>query len=83
MAEFARDAHIKDIRVVLETRLGPPTPAITAALQQVKEAAKLDELLRYAVLCPSLRAFENSLRKELPAPPASRPAKRRSRKPPG
>jgi hypothetical protein len=73
---------MKDIRVVLETRLGPPTPAITAALEQVKEAAKLAELLRYAVLCPSLQAFEDRLRQELPAPPpASTRGKRRSRKP--
>jgi len=66
---------------VLETRFGKVMQAITAGLEQVKEDAKLVRLTRQAAICLSLQAFEESLRKELPAPaPASTRGKRRPRK---
>jgi hypothetical protein len=73
---------VKAIGAVLETRFQSVPAALTAGLEQVKDAAKLDRLTRQAVTCPSLQAFEEALRQELPAPPPpSTRGKRRSRKP--
>jgi hypothetical protein len=84
VAESRRDRRIQSIRAVLETRFGAVTPTITAGLEQVKEEANLDQLLRHAVLCASVKAFEERLHEALPPPPpASTRGKRRSRKPPG
>ncbi len=80
--ESARADRLKSIRAVLETRFGDVMPAVTAGLEQVKEEAKLDRLLRYAVVCASPQAFEETLRQELPTPaPASTRGKRQPRKP--
>jgi hypothetical protein len=82
VAESERATLVKAIRTVLETRFGSVTPTITAGLEQVKDADKLDRLLRLTAACPSLQAFEEALRQELPAPPPSTRGKRRGRKPP-
>jgi hypothetical protein len=83
VSESARVTRVKDTLDILETRFKAVTPTITAGLEQVKEEEKLLRLMRQAVVCASLQAFEEALRQELPAmPPASTRGKRRSRKPP-
>jgi hypothetical protein len=82
-AESGQEMRRKDILVLLEDRFGTVTPAVTAGLARVQEEEKLLRLLRQTGKCPSLEAFEVSLREELPAPPApSTRTRRRSRKPP-
>jgi hypothetical protein len=81
VAESARAGRVKTLLGVLEARFGSVTPAVTAGLEQVKEEEQLARLTPQAALCPSLQAFEDSLRRELAAPPASTRGKRRSRKP--
>ena len=57
------------------------TPTITAGLERVKEANRLDRLTDQAVDCASLQSFEDGLREELPKPPpASTCGKRRPKK---
>jgi hypothetical protein len=83
VAEARQEGRAQAILDCLTARFGAVTPTITTGLAQVKEREKLLRLTQHAVLCPSLRAFENSLRKESSAPPpASTRGKRRSRKPP-
>jgi hypothetical protein len=83
VAESERTGRVKSTVDVLETRFGRVTATITAGLEQVKEDEKVVRLLRQAVVCPSLQAFEELLRQELPAPrPVSTRGKRRSCKPP-
>jgi predicted transposase YdaD len=80
--ESVRAGEVKVMLRVLETRFGAVAPTITAGLEQVKDETKLDRLTRQVALCPSLQAFEESLRQELSAPaPASTRGKRRGRKP--
>jgi predicted transposase YdaD len=80
--ESERAGRIKATVEFLEARFGAVTPTVTAGLQQVKEEEKLARLTRHAAVCPSLQAFEDALRQELPAPaPTSTRGQRRSRKP--
>jgi hypothetical protein len=81
-AEFARAASVKAILRVLKARFGAVTPTIAAGLEQVKEEERLNRLTDYVGTCPDLPAFEEALRKELPAPPpVSTRGKRKPRKP--
>jgi hypothetical protein len=83
VAESARAERVKAICRFLEARFGAVTPTIAAGLEQVQQPEPLDRLTAQAALCPSLSAFEEALRQELPAPPpTSTRGKRRSRKPP-
>jgi hypothetical protein len=64
---------------VLEGRFGELTPTVRASLAQVQRAEDLSRLTRPAVNCPTLQAFEDSLRHELflscgkPRPPRGDP----------
>ncbi len=82
VAEADRAGTVRTMLRLLETRFGAVTPTVTAGLEQVKDPEKLLRLTDHAALCPSLQAFEDCLRQELSAPPASTRGKRRSRKPP-
>jgi hypothetical protein len=80
--ESWRASQVEAIVAILETRLGTVPPGILAGLQQLTDRANLVRLTRRAAVCPSLEAFDASLRQELPAPaPPSTRGKRRSRKP--
>jgi hypothetical protein len=82
VAESARAERVKTLVRFLQARFKAMTPTITAGLEQVKGAQKLEHLTDQAATCLSLQAFEDALLKELPAPtPASTRGKRRSRKP--
>ncbi len=82
VAESRRTGHVEAILLSLEARFGSVPSAVTAGLGQVKEEQKLARLIRHAAVCPSLAAFEEGLRRELPtSPPASTRGKRRPRKP--
>jgi hypothetical protein len=81
--ESEQRATARAIVKFLTARFGAPSEALQAGLAQIKDAAKLDQLLNHAALCSGLEAFEERLRQELPAPtPASTRGKRRSHKPP-
>ncbi len=81
-AEFKQEERVNTLLEVLQTRFGTVTPYIAAGLAQVKEQEKLVRLTQQVVTCATLQAFEDALRKELPAPPpASTRGKQRSRKP--
>jgi hypothetical protein len=80
-AEFARKERVKSTLDFLEARFGLVSPALSAGLEQVKEHEKLVRLTRQAASCASLKAFEEALRQELPAPPpSSTRGKRKPRK---
>jgi hypothetical protein len=80
--EFRRAERVEPIVGFLEARFGAVPPAVTAGLRQVATLEKLIRLTTEAGRCPSLEAFEESLRRELPVPPPpSTRGKRRSRKP--
>jgi hypothetical protein len=82
VTESKRVAQVEAVLRFLEVRFSAVTPTIAAGLQQVKDTEKLLRLIDHAALCPSLKAFEECLRQELPAPaPVSTRGKRRSRKP--
>jgi hypothetical protein len=82
LAEREQTTKAADIVTFLTARFGTPSDAVRAGLAQIKDMAKLDRLLNGTATCPSLQAFEELLRQELPAPPApSTRGKRRSRKP--
>jgi hypothetical protein len=75
-------ATVNAIVKVLTARLAAPSDSVTAGLAQVKQAEKLDRLLRQAATSSSLQAFEERLREELPAPaPRSTRGKRRPQRP--
>ena len=79
--ESERTGHIKATLRVLVRRFGAVTPTITAGLERVKEANRLDRLTDQAVDCASLQSFKDGLREELPKPPpASTRGKRRPKK---
>jgi hypothetical protein len=81
-AEFARAARVKTILLVLSARFGEVSSTVAAGLEQVKDEEGLTRLTGHAATCTNLQNFEDSLHKELPAPPpASTRGKRRSRKP--
>jgi hypothetical protein len=80
--ESQRTGRVKTIVRFLQARFGAVPPAILAGLEQVKADEKLELLTDQAATCGSLPAFEEALRKELPAPPpASTRGKRKARKP--
>ena len=76
--------HAYGVRIalsILGNRFGAVTPTITAGLEQVKDLNRLVRLTDQAAACPSLQAFEDSVREELPKPPpASTRGKRRPKK---
>jgi hypothetical protein len=79
-AEFARARQVKDIIEFLKARFDTVSADIKAGLEQVRGEQKLTRLLRHAAKCRSPQAFEELLREELPAPPASPRGRRRARK---
>ncbi len=79
--ESERTGRVKLIVEMLQDRFGPAGAAIEAGLAQVKDDVKLMRLGKQAATCPSLKAFEDALREELPRqPPASTRGRRRPRK---
>jgi hypothetical protein len=82
VAESARATRVKDVVEVLEARFGAVSHAIRAGVEQVKGEESLLRLTRQAAVCADLQAFEDQLRRELPAPAqTSTRGKRRTRKP--
>ncbi len=82
MAEAKRAVRVKSLLVVLKARFGELTPTVTFGLERVKEDAQFNRLIDHAASCPNLEAFEEALRKELPARAlASTRGNRRPRKP--
>jgi hypothetical protein len=80
--ESARSGGVKLMLHILRGRFGRVPAAVSAALEQMKDEAKLLRLGLSAATCASLQAFEEALRQELPSPaPASTRGKRRPRKP--
>jgi len=83
LAESEMKTQRDSILALLEDRFGTVSPTVTAGLAQVQDKEKLRRLLLRTANCPSLQAFEESVRQELPTPPPpSTRIKRRSRKPP-
>jgi hypothetical protein len=82
LAESRVGERLTTILQVLRVRFGDVPPTVTAGLEQVKDYEKLVRLTDHASVCPSLQAFEERVREELPQPaPASTRGKRRPRKP--
>ncbi|MCI0456501.1 MAG: hypothetical protein L0Z62_05915 [Gemmataceae bacterium] len=82
IAESKLEERVQTLLDFLQARFGSVTASITAGLGQVKERERLVRLSHRAANSPSLEAFEEALREELPAPaPPSTRGKRRSRKP--
>jgi hypothetical protein len=77
--ESKRTGQVEVMLHLVQGRLGPVGPEISAGLAQVKDKKKLLRLSLHAVTCRSLQAFEEELRKELPAP--AQPSTRRKRRP--
>jgi hypothetical protein len=80
MLEVELRRAVKSIDTILAGRFGPPDANIQAGLSQVKSDEALDRLTLIAATCPSLQAFERSLRSELPqpTPPSTRGRRRKS-----
>ena len=70
IAEARLAVQVKTLHLLLETRFGSIPPTVSAGLEQAREEIKLDRLVKQAVLCPSLPAFEEALRQELLVPPS-------------
>lgn len=77
MAESTQQALHEAIVVVLKERFGPIDEALTARLKTVHKKEEVNEFLRFAVACPSLRAFQDRLPLERPRPTSSRKTPRR------
>jgi hypothetical protein len=81
--ESSRSGGLKLLLHILRGKFGSVPERVSAGLAQMKDEEKLLRLGLDAATCPSMPAFEEALRKELPAPPpASTRGKRKARKPP-
>jgi hypothetical protein len=81
MAEARRTAIAQSLLAIVGARFETvPPPTIFACVEQVQDEETLLRLVSFAVVCPSLRAFETRLHRELSASASTR-GKRRSRKP--
>ena len=82
LADARQAGRVKTMLQILKTRFGSVPPTVAAGLEQVQEEDRLFRLIDDLATCPSLQAFKEALRQELPAPPPVSPrGKRRPRKP--
>jgi hypothetical protein len=80
VSENTQQTQYEAILLVLEERFGTVSDQITASLKSVHKKTELVALLRFAVKCHDLEAFQARLPVERPRPPSSRKTPKR-RKP--
>ncbi|MFO0810487.1 MAG: hypothetical protein U0746_17820 [Gemmataceae bacterium] len=61
IAEREAMAHHKSLHTILTTRFGPLPAGTAGRLEVVTQPNELDDLTRWAVVCPDLDAFLNRL----------------------
>jgi hypothetical protein len=57
--EGAREAHRKDIIILLVARFGDEAEDLRAKLDMIGDEAQLNELVTLAAVCPDLSAFRD------------------------
>lgn len=80
MRETTQQSKQEDILDVLEERFGTLSDAIAARLKSVRHKEQLKDLLKFAVRCPDIQAFQARLPVEQPRPASTRKTPKR-RKP--
>lgn len=75
--ELMAERTQKNILQFLEGRFGAVPEELSARLKSVSRTSKLDELIKVAAQCPSLKSFEAHLPVERPRPASSRKTPRR------
>jgi len=80
LAENVRQTRREDILILLGSRFGTVPDTLAARIKSVRKKEELRELVKLAVRCPDLAAFEAHLPVERPRSASSRKTPRR-RKP--
>jgi hypothetical protein len=80
VAENTQQTQHEDIGLVLTERFGPLDEALMARLKSVRKKKELIELLKFAVRCADIQAFQARLPVEKPRPASTRRTPKR-RKP--
>jgi hypothetical protein len=78
--EILNEQQQANILRVLRARFGQAADAVLAAVQQRTNPEQLDQLLDFAVLCPSLEAFQERLRNEASGSASAPKRRQRPRK---